>query len=1360
MEGIDQRVLQTHFGTFLKMQRDQWGVRQREVLLYFPGWTQANYSRLESNAIAPAFDQLLPLYSALLRAGVQWNASERQRFLALARKRIAEKKRQTEQHQESEWAELRYQMAEVDFFPDEPAAPATPWTPPRPLLAETRHLLGREAWHSELIGAVQTRTPKKLLVVQGPVGIGKSSALHRLIQHFIGATDPAYHVIWIPLLPVERGAGPESSLEVVLGTILAESGSPALTPEMASWQQRQRLALAMLEQSARPVVILVDNAESVLTGEGTLSACWEEFLDHFLRHQHKATLIMATKEWPGWSGRSRALVCESMVPPLDMATSIVLLQQQGLESVPVEQLQEVWRRVGGIPLSLEWVASLAQNPHQLNQWQSFDIVEEEHGQVGRGEKGEREISQRLTRLLTEPTLLRGHLASKLRPLLERIIEKRLSAEARALLDALAVCNVPLGKAALQALCEHPGLINELRNASLLVSYAHRVQVLPIVAAVVTQGMTIERITELEEDVIQALQRWIEEGTIAMQETGAAITELAMFLLKHHRLLEAAELLIRYGWLGFNQGHAPRVAYLAEEVMSEFVWQESTQTNCGGIILNNLLSPFLGKTIDAARRIAYFQSILDVASTGAMKLQIATETYLIHHLISYRINRLQFDEAQAILDIHNMRLESLQHIHFELRASFIREQALLFSRRGEYMEEQGAIEIAQSMREETIALYKEYLAVLSNQSEPNLLKKSLITKRLAACQGSLSYHLNRNGQYHEALLLVGQSIDLMEQGYCNFGALAASYGEKADILAKLGHFREALLLDEKALTEIQRCVDAGDTLSQEERWIYLVNRGCLYLRLGKIDEAEQLLHQALPHIHPRRRIYRMFAKKGLEEIEQWRKTKAIHYQLDWRWVDRYRQLDAYDTYWWWAQAGPFNEEEQREWNRLFTPDVSEDRKELLGKQIAQSRQRELSAAFAEQREPRLHYPALNIDEVRSRISSLIQLDTEIQRDEPHPIVRRLYHGTIEDEVAFLQMIEATYEGDNKRFLLLNCRLYPDPTAEEMAYALSRVRRLLQQGLDYSETVQDCQHLLHLLREQLHLTIDLSVGKEDAPVVLTSIQKASPPAMISAQAAKRFFEALLQEEGFKDWQVVIDPKATGPRIEAALRMFFLQDGKISVERIKHYVFHELAGHVARAFAGEHSLLGLLGINTKGYASTEEGIALYQERQAVLPKQTFDDFALWLGTLAVGFARGVMTPPQTFLSLYSLFKSLLLLYHMLLKPDRDREKALALAQKNAITRCLRVFRGVPDLEKAGVCLSSDIVYLRGLWKIERAVAKDTGVLDRLAVGKIALELLPEIQELELIATSHPFRSIVHGSDLDAFILSFERSDEFSVS
>src|SRR5205807_1501429 len=88
-----------------------------------------------------------------------------------------------------------------------------------------------------------------------------------------------------------------------------------------------------------------------------------------------------------------------------------------------------------------------------------------------------------------------------------------SPEAQKLLHHLAVCNIPLGKTALQALCEHPKSIRELRNASLLVAYSHRVQVLPMVADVVVQGLTAEQMDELEKQVIRALKRWKKEGSM-------------------------------------------------------------------------------------------------------------------------------------------------------------------------------------------------------------------------------------------------------------------------------------------------------------------------------------------------------------------------------------------------------------------------------------------------------------------------------------------------------------------------------------------------------------------------------------------------------------------------------------------------------------------------------------------------------------------------------------------------------------------------------------------------------------------------------------------------------------------------------
>lgn len=90
--------------------------------------------------------------------------------------------------------------------------------------------------------------------------------------------------------------------------------------------------------------------------------------------------------------------------------------------------------------------------------------------------------------------------------------------------------------------------------------------------------------------------------------------------------------------------------------------------------------------------------------------------------------------------------------------------------------------------------------------------------------------------------------------------------------ELERFDEALEFDEKAMAEIQRCADAGNVRSQEDIWTYRVNRGRLYLRLGRIDEAEQLLLGAEPHIHPRRSMYRMFANQALAEIEKIREFR--------------------------------------------------------------------------------------------------------------------------------------------------------------------------------------------------------------------------------------------------------------------------------------------------------------------------------------------------------------------------------------------------------------------------------------------------------------------------------------------------------
>ena len=87
---------------------------------------------------------------------------------------------------------------------------------------------------------------------------------------------------------------------------------------------------------------------------------------------------------------------------------------------------------------------------------------------------------------------------------------------------------------------------------------------------------------------------------------------------------------------------------------------------------------------------------------------------------------------------------------------------------------------------------------------------------------------------------------------------------------------------------------------------------------------------------------------------------------------------------------------------------------------------------------------------------------------------------------------------------------------------------------------------------------------------------------------------------------------------------------------------------------------------------------------------------------------------------------------------------------------FEAFPSLSQAGICYPQDAIYLHGLFMIEQAVAFDKTVLDRLAVGKVALELLPDLQELGITTTSLPsLYTRASDPDLDAYILSFEESE-----
>ena len=1365
-----------HFGALLKWLRDRHGLAQADIVAHLPNTIeQQRYSSFELDKRFPLFDELPVIYQALKDAEVRLTLRDRNLFLALARGRLETKRTHKVHKSDSEWDNMRAKLAEIDKLPDIPSTSveiSTPRSTPLPSRMEISHLIGREQWLDSLYGAIAGQPSIKWMILQGPPGIGKTSELHRIATYF-QQHIPRYYVILCQLPEREQEAiGADLALELLLSEILESIGPANASTPTESLQARVKYVLGCMARADRPVLLLLDNAEHLLDEQGQLVPIWKQFYEKFVHARHHASLIVATKEWPTWVTLEAQWARQSLVPSLSQEEGIVLLRRLGLRDLPEEQLGRVVQAVGGIPVCLEWIAKLMREPLLQGDWSAFEDEEEDAA------ASEKARIQRLAHLLEDSSLFGGPIASRVIPLLNRVIQ-RLSADAGAALNDLSLAPLPLGGPALKILYRDPTPLQELRDASLVAAYCKRVQLLPMVAALVRQQLSPSQIRVAEDRLIEALKHWLERDIANTQEKGLVLTELACALLRQHRLLAAAELVLYHGWLSFHAGQILRLARRVQQVLAERPWaspETDIEAESGALLLHYYLAPYLGETIEAKTRGADYERMYAWITTGQLKVEPLMEVHLIDHLMIHRMNEDRYEEAQRLLGGCSTRLASLVPGDVELHATLLSKQASLYSEWSGYAESRGQIEEMRRKRSQAIEAYEASFALLQHaerQKGVSPLQQDTIKKKQASVLNNLAYQLNRARRFAGALQRINQCIDLKKEGYADLDSLAASYGEKSQILAALGDFEEAQWFDERAREEIGHSADAGDTRSQADRWIYQVLQGRLYLLIGRADEAERLLRETLPIKTQRRRIYKVLAEEALQEINNARAASPdARFQLDWRWVRRYRELSAYDAYWWWAPAGPFTDEEQQQWERILVPEMDDATKDQLREILVQSRDRELSAARAAHREPRLSYPALAIAEVRQRIADFLQLDAEITENEPNVVVRRLYHGAIEDEVCFLRLIEATYEGEGERFWELTQQLYPQPTSAEMQYALEQVRQLLLQGLQElklpeteaaSEIEQGrrharqeaCQKVIEVLRDQFHLFLDLS-GEPNGDFG----EAFSPPAdipMISAQGAKRFFEAVLQSRGYAGWQVNLDPNVAGPRVEAGLRHVFLPAEPIPLDELREYVSHELAGHVARSIAGENSLLGLLGMGTKGYMVTEEGIADYYERQAAaLHGDPVDDFGIWLGTLSIGLACGVAGPPQTFSSLLAFFEPFLLLYRLLWRDDEDQQTAERRAQRNAFTRCLRTFRGVPDLGKAGICNTKDVVYLRGRWLIDQKVAQDETVLDRLAVGKVAHELLPELKKLGITASSQSFRTLALDPDLDAYILSFDNEGD----
>jgi tetratricopeptide (TPR) repeat protein len=632
-----------------------------------------------------------------------------------------------------------------------------------------------------------------------------------------------------------------------------------------------------------------------------------------------------------------------------------------------------------------------------------------------------------------------------------------------------------------------------------------------------------------------------------------------------------------------------------------------------------------------------------------------------------------------------------------------------------------------------------------------LQEHYVNFELARALNDYGYVLRELGRYQEAQQAIEESIRLKKSNAALPHSIAIALSELSQILLRQGMIQQAKILNGEAVQLLEKAVEDGDSAHQPELGMLLVERADILWQQAQLAEALPLLERAVLLIgdKPSRQQYKQQAKKQIDEIRLI--TSSGHtYQLDRRWFSRYSELVAYDDLFLLTQAGPFTEDEQEEWAKLFPHRGDEESKNRLLALAAQSRKRESTRSLQEGGIPVICYPCLlpedMVEDLQERSHGLAELRRDIEKQEKNVVVRRLYLDAIEEQLAILRLMEAVVSQDQETAWQSNLQLYGKPSEREVKIALQALYATLSDARhnDLAESVAreiTAQlkawnlSLFDIASEELFLPQQERDLQEDCGVLIDE-KRQFPTGVVRV-----FFQDVLSAYGADDWKVSISPARDYTYVNPNERRLVLPQKTFSVGKIRQLLAEEVETHTFRALAGQRSSLALLGLGLARQEATEEGLAKWYIKhvnQRVGVKQQENT---WIGTLATGLAAGILTPMLSFQELRSFLEKYYLV-HRLLEKEESQEESLVAAKLSAWARVCRTFRGIPDLSQPG-CSLKDGVYLRGHLEVSRYF-ECGGDEQRLWVGAVGIEHLEDLAELNILAPNFPHRHFALAPDL----------------
>jgi len=357
-------------------------------------------------------------------------------------------------------------------------------------------------------------------------------------------------------------------------------------------------------------------------------------------------------------------------------------------------------------------------------------------------------------------------------------------------------------------------------------------------------------------------------------------------------------------------------------------------------------------------------------------------------------------------------------------------------------------------------------------------------------------------------------------------------------------------------------------------------------------------------------------------------------------------------------------------------------------------------------PTLDYPELenfNFDQKEQR---LLLLKKEILVQEQNDTLRQLYRWRINEKIAELRMLEATYTGDDKRFARYSKFIYGEPSRKIYEYTVSQVKSVVDEKI-FDRDPEISATARRLGAEIFEALMNNETALDPAKYNLPKPKKFEDGKEYQADEIQIAFEEYLKNKQIDGWQVIVDRegKYTSVNVSQEKKAVNIPE----LRKLKHsdllaLMEHELGTHVSRREKGERSKLKLLGLGLDRYLKGEEGIATYAQQKIKGAK----DFTGLDYHLAVSLALGIDGKKRDFRKVYEVLKDF-----YFIKSKKDKGTALIDAQNAAWNTCVRIFRGTSS-KTAGACLTKDIVYREGNIGVWNVVKNNPKEVRRFSIGK----------------------------------------------